>query len=595
MEKEMEKDFEVEAPKSIPHWRLIIDRARVTQDVLTHQYTGEGTAEDPFIVTWIPNDPGNPMQFSPSKKWFVSGIAAVSMLATAFNSSAFSGSIREIIFGFDISIEVATLGVSLFVLGFALGPLIWAPLSEMYGRQVVFAISYGGFTAFNAAAPASKNIQTLLVLRFFAGSFGSSPLTNAGGQIADIFNASERGLAMGLFALAPFLGPTIGPIAGGFLGQSKGWKWVEGLMTIFSGVMWIFGLLFVPETYAPVLLQKRAEKLSLMTGKVYRTQGDAAGRMAASKRLQIALVRPWILLFKEPIVLVLSIYMAIIYGTLYMLFGALPICFQEVRGWSEGIGGLAFLGVAVGMIFAVMLVPLGNKQYRRAAAEHGGIAPPEARLVSAMAGAVAIPLGLFWFAWTNYASIHWISSVMAGAPFGFGMVVIFLAVTNYLIDAYTIFAASVLAANSVLRSLFGFAFPLFTQYMYANLGIHWASSVPAFLALACLPAPFFLYRYGASIRARCEYAAQSEAVMRSLRMGQEVDAGDGTGEQGNTSDEVSVGGETVSDEEDHVPAINKTKTSASKASLRAAGTAYHTSPFDLDRVHTHDSLSGLPR
>ena len=478
---------------------------------------------------------------------------------------------------------MATLGVSLFVLGFAVGPLIWAPLSEMYGRQLVFAISYGAFTAFNAATTGSKNIQTLLVLRFFAGSFGSSPLTNAGGQIADIFNASERGMAMGLFALAPFLGPTIGPIAGGFLGQSKGWKWVEGLMAIFSGVMWLLGLMFVPETYAPVLLRKRAQKLSLMTGNVYRTKADAGGRISGSHALKTALVRPWILLFKEPIVLVLSIYMAIIYGTLYMLFGAFPICFQEVRGWSEGIGGLAFLGVAIGMVIAVMLVPLGNKAYIRTAEEHGGIAPPEARLVSAMTGAVAIPIGLFWFAWSNYPSIHWISPVMAGAPFGFGMVIIFLAVTNYLIDAYTIFAASVLAANSVLRSLFGFGFPLFTTYMYHNLGIHWASSVPAFLALACLPAPFFLYKYGAAIRTRCQYAAQSEAVMRSMR-GQQ----DAQGEHAESHDSNS------DEDEDRVPPMKKTMTAASKASVSvAAGVGYEASPFDIDRVHTKDSLSGL--
>jgi hypothetical protein len=204
--------------------------------------------------------------------------------------------------------------------------------------------------------------------------------------------------------------------------------------------------------------------------------------------------------------------MAIVYGTLYMLFGAFPICFQEARGWSEGIGGLAFLGVTIGMLFAIMLVPLGNKRYVQAASRHGGVAPPEARLIPAMAGAIAIPVGLFWFAWTNYPSIHWISSIMAGAPFGFGMVLVFLAVTNYLIDAYGLFAASVLAANSVLRYLFGFAFPLFTKYMYQNLGIHWASSVPAFLAAACLPAPFLLYKYGAVIQARCPYTVQSESA-----------------------------------------------------------------------------------
>lgn len=468
------------------------------------------------------------MEFSAVKKWSLSGLVAISMLATAFSSSAFSGKcsgsmvvgvakmlggLREIVDSFDVTTEVAALGVSLFVLGFALGPLVWAPLSEVYGRQLVFVISYGAFTALNAGAAGSRDIQTLLVLRFLAGAFGSSPLTNAGGQIADMFNASERGLAMGLFSLAPFLGPTLGPIAGGFLGQSKGWAWVEALMAIFSGVIWLLCLTFVPETYAPVLLSKRARKLSSMTQKVYRTKADGAGQPSVSA----VLVRPWILLLKEPIVSILSVYMAIIYGTLYMLFGAFPICFQEVRGWSEGVGGLAFLGVAMGMISAVILVPFGNRQYVRTAADHGGTAPPEARMKPAMAGAVAVPIGLFWFAWTNYPSIHWTSSVMAGAPFGFGMVLIFLAITSYLIDVYTIFAASALAANSVLRSLFGFAFPLFTQYMYRGLGIHWASSVPAFLALACLPAPFILYRYGAAIRQLSTYAGRPEPTAPGTR------------------------------------------------------------------------------
>jgi multidrug resistance protein len=434
------------------------------------------------------------------------------------------GGIREIVGGFNTTTEIATLGVSLFVLGFAVGPLVWAPLSEVYGRQIVFAISYGAFTALNAGAIGSKNIATLLILRFFAGAFGSSPLTNAGGQIADMFSASERGLAMGLFALAPFLGPTLGPIAGGFLGQSKGWQWIEALMAMFSGVVWILGLAFVPETYAPVLLGSRARKLSLMTGKVFRTRVEAAGQGPSRLSLSAVIFRPWLLLLKEPIVSILSIYMAIIYGTLYMLFGAFPICFEELRGWDEGTSGLAFLGVAVGMIFAITLVPLGNRAYLRAvAADHSGIVPPEVRLKSAMVGAVTVPIGLFWFAWTNEKSIHWISSIMAGAPFGFGMVVIFLAVTSYLIDAYTIFAASVLAANSLLRSLFGFAFPLFTQYMYRGLGIHWASSVPAFLSLACVPAPFLLYRYGATIRQLCPYAARSEIIIQSMRASREDD------------------------------------------------------------------------
>ncbi|XHG06328.1 hypothetical protein AWENTII_009533 [Aspergillus wentii] len=144
-----------------------------------------------------------------------------------------------------------------------------------------------------------------------------------------------------------------------------------------------------------------------------------------------------------------------------------------------------------------------------------------------MLASLALPAGLFWFAWTNSPSIHWLASIAAGAPFGFGMVLVFLSVFSYLIDAYTIFAASVLAANSLLRSLFGFAFPLFTTYMFENLGIHWASCVPAFLALACVPFPFILYKKGLSIRKRCKYSAQSQAFVQSLLKQSDVEPKDG--------------------------------------------------------------------
>ena len=134
-----------------------------------------------------------------------------------------------------------------------------------------------------------------------------------------------------------------------------------------------------------------------------------------------------------------------------------------------------------------------------------------------MIGSVCIPIGLFIFAWTNYPSIHWIVSIIFTAPFGFGMVLVFLSIMNYLIDSYTIYAASVLAANSVLRSTFGAIFPLFTTYMYDNLGIHWASTIPAFLALACVPFPFLFYKYGPVIRKKCRYAREAAEVMAKIK------------------------------------------------------------------------------
>lgn len=205
-------------------------------------------------------------------------------------------------------------------------PLLWAPLSELFGRQILFAVTYGALTAFNAGAAGAKNIESLIILRFFAGTFGASPLTNAGGVIADMFPAKERGVAMAIFAAAPFLGPVIGPIVGGFVGETVGWRWVEGVMAIFTGVLWILGTAFIPETYPPVLQRARAKKLSKMTGKVYRSQADVdQGPTTFGDTFKTSLLRPWVLLFKEPIVLLLSIYMAIVYGTLYMLFGAFPI------------------------------------------------------------------------------------------------------------------------------------------------------------------------------------------------------------------------------------------------------------------------------
>jgi MFS family permease len=147
------------------------------------------------------------MRFKQWQKWFITITVAIATLAVAFVSSAFSGGVRQILEEFQCSQEVVTLGISLFVLGFAIGPLLWAPLSELFGRQVLFITTYGFLTAFNAGAAGAKNIQTLLILRFFAGAFGSSPLTNAGGSIADMFAADQRGLAMSIFAAAPFMGP----------------------------------------------------------------------------------------------------------------------------------------------------------------------------------------------------------------------------------------------------------------------------------------------------------------------------------------------------------------------------------------------------
>lgn len=373
--------------------------------------------------------------------------------------------------------------------------------------------------AFIGGSAGSRNITTLLVLRFLSGTFGGSPIVNSGGAIADLFPQAQRGLATTLYCVAPFLGPILGPVVGGFVSENVGWRWVQGVCCIFIGVIGILGVIFVPETYGPVLLARRASHLSKTDGRVYISVLEKnQGRKEPSEVFKRALIRPWVLLFWEPIVLVASLYMAIIYGTIYMFMGAMPIVYSEGRGWSEGIGGLAFMGIAVGIILGVVYAIYDNGRYTKLHLSETATA--ESRLPPAIIGAVALPIGMFAFAWTNYPSIHWSVSIILSAPFGFGCVLVFLPIMNYLIDTYTIYAASVLAAAAIFRSIVGTVFPLFTTQMYHSLGIHWATSVPAFLTLVFMPFPFIMYRYGGVLRMKCKYAVEATEMMRQMQMQQ---------------------------------------------------------------------------
>ncbi|KAG4425427.1 hypothetical protein IFR04_001346 [Cadophora malorum] len=491
-----------------------------------NHYNGSGTPSDPFAVEFLPNDPRNPMNFSTPRRWFITSIGTLSVFAITLTSSAYSGSAKEIKDEFDVSSEIYTLGISLFVLGFAVGPALWAPLSELHGRRILFITTHGVIVVFVAASAGCTSMAQLLIFRFLAGMFGASPLTNSGGLIADMFPPSQRGVAMSVFSTAPFMGPVLGPILGGFISITVGWRWVQGVCCVFIGVVWLVGSILVPETYGPVLLRKIAKRLTRKTGKVYTSVLELNnGGVKASKIFSKTLKRPWVLLFWEPIVLIASIYLSIVYATIYMFLGAFPIVYQQERGWNEGIGGLAFLGLAVGMLIGLAYTILDNKRY----AKLGNAATPENRLPPGMLGAVALPVGMFAFAWTSYPSIHWSVSIILSAPFGFGSVLIFMSCLNYLIDAYTIYAASVLAATAMLRSLFGAAFPMFTSQMYANLGTSWASSIPAFLTVACLPFPFVMYKYGEILRMKCKYA--QEAVLMMARMQNDVPGTSSAGDE----------------------------------------------------------------
>ncbi|CAF1239592.1 unnamed protein product [Adineta ricciae] len=512
-------------------------------DIIYNQsYQGEGTLTNPYVVDWLPDDPENPQTWNTIYKCFLTAFVSITAMGVTFCSSIFISEYNTLTKEFQPSREVLTLGISLFVIGFALGPLLWASLSEMFGRRIIFIITYVALTVFNASTASSRNIWTILILRFFAGAFGSSPLANAGGTIADLFSVHHRGTALTFYAAMPFLGPILGPIVGGYASSAIDWRWIQGLMAIFTGILAMIGILFLSETYAPFLLRLRAEKLSRMTGFVYRSKFEVKNQVIFRRLLKISLSRPWIFLVREPIVSLLSLYMALIYGILYMFVSAFPIVYGEERGWTSGSVGLSFLGMAIGVIIAVLYCILDNRRYiKLTQANVSHRVPPETRLPPAIVGAIALPISLFWFAWTNYPSMHFIISTSACVPFGFGIVLVFVAIINYLVDSYMIYAASALAANSILRSLFGAAFPLFTTKMFHNIGIHWAVSVPAFAALLCIPLPYLFWKYGSFARQRSKYASEIIMLMEAAHKSSDNDL------EGNTEVKSSIRYSIVSD------------------------------------------------
>lgn len=233
----------------------------------------------------------------------------------------------------------------------------------------------------------------------------------------------------------------LGPIVGGFLGETHSWRWILGLIAILGGTVWIATMLVTRETYAPFILRCRAKALSRMTGKVYVSRLDAGqAPQTLMQDLLVSLTRPWILLFREPIVLLTSLYVSIVYGTLYMFFAGFPIVFQVARGWSQGIAGLPFVGVAIGVCLATLAAGVDNKHYVRLciAAEVDGCAvEPEVRLRTAMAGSIVLPIGLFMFAWTTYPSVHWIMPIIGAMFFSCGLVMVFISLLSYVVDTCT--------------------------------------------------------------------------------------------------------------------------------------------------------------
>jgi len=465
--------------------------------------------QEDYVVEFDgPDDPLHAQNWPIKKKLFTAAMLGFTTMTSAFGSSIFSSATLAVGVEFGVSSEVSLLGVSFYVLGFATGPTLWAPFSELKGRRLPLIIAMFGFSIFNVANACAKDLQTVLITRFFAGFFGACPLAVVAAVFSDMFDNRTRGIAITVFSMMVFTGPLLAPFIGGFITTSYlGWRWTSWIVSFMGFLSFFLDFLFLSETYPPTILVGKAAELRRRTLNwgIHAKQEEI--EIDVRELITKNFSRPLRLLFTEPIVLLLSIYMAFIYGLLYLFLTAYPFVFQGVHGMSPGVAGLTFFGMIVGQIIAGITVLLQQPWYQRKLAANGGVPIPEWRLPNVIAGGVAFTAGLFWFGWSGYrADIHWIVPTLSGLLSGFGLMSIFLQALNYLVDAYLMFAASAIAGNTFLRSLAGAGFPLFSRYMFEGMGIQWASTLLGCVAAALVPIPVIFYLYGHKIRARSAFA-----------------------------------------------------------------------------------------
>ncbi|KAI0895627.1 bicyclomycin resistance protein [Annulohypoxylon nitens] len=468
----------------------------------------------PNVVWWSgPNDPDNPYNWPTWRKVLNCGLISAMTFISPLASSIFAPGVPQVVSEFhSTSLEIAAFVVSVYVLGFAAGPMLFAPLSEIYGRVILYHIANLGFVAFQVGCALAPTLNALIVFRFFAGVFGSVSITNGGGTIADMIVQERRGGAMAVFSIGPLLGPIIGPVAGGFLSDAKGWRWAFWLLVIVGGFLGILMIFTLKESYAPVILKRKAAKLRKETGnELLRSKLDAG--LSPKDYFKRGIIRPFKMLFLSPIVAITSLYMAVTYGYLYLMFTTMTEVFQEYYGFTTSTVGLAFIGLGVGSMIGILLFSATSDRYiQRKAAQAdaeaqatGGVKAgmkPEYRLPLLPLGAMFIPAGLFIYGWTADYKVHWIAPIIGTAVVGIGNLIVFMSIQMYLVDTFTIYAASALACNTVVRSLAGAVLPLAGLPMYSKLGIGWGNSLLGFIAVALFPVSILVLRYGEALRNR---------------------------------------------------------------------------------------------
>ncbi|SCU86779.1 LAMI_0D03576g1_1 [Lachancea mirantina] len=508
-EERLQENLKVEDGNASEH--LSIERSASTPSDEA-QNSRENDEKRRFEVTLEPDDPENVMErFSLVYKAYVTVVVTLTTIIITITSSCWTLASPHIIDHFHISREVSILGISLYIFGMAVGPLLFSPLSELYGRKITFICSLMLSVCFQILTIFSPNIGGMLVGRCLSGFFGSPFLSVAGGVVSDLYNKAQIGIPMALYTTAPFVGPAIGPLISGAL-YGHSYRWTFGVMCLATGAALLAITVSVKETYKPILLIEKARRLRSETGddRYYAPLERLRQETSIPRAIAISTSRPFGLLTKDPMILVLCFYTGLVLAIVYMFFVAYPLVFTKLWHFGTMEVGLSYCGQLAGQILAAPTVYVFQQRYAERVKQNNGVRVAEFRFEPLFYGAFITPIGLMIFAWTSYSHVHWIGALIGTGIFGAGVMYVFIGVLGYIVDAYRLYAASAVGCNTFVRCIMSGVFPLFTEQMYEGMGINWAIFLLAMVSVAMIPIPFLFTKYGHALREKSPYAWDGE-------------------------------------------------------------------------------------
>ncbi|KIW83053.1 hypothetical protein Z517_02296 [Fonsecaea pedrosoi CBS 271.37] len=466
----------------------------------------------------------SPLTWSSTHKTIILILSCGCTFLAAYSAGSYSIAAEPQRAKWHLSEVAFSTGVTTWATGFAVSPMFLAPFSEINGRRPVFIGSAVMFLAALIACATTPTFGGMLVARFFVGAGASTFATMVGGVVSDLYHAEDRNTPMAAYSGAALAGTGMGPLLSGFIVGRASFRWVYYHQIIGLAIMLVVVYLFFKETRGSVLLSRRAKVLNAYLDKLetqsattsgekpstqvrvrYRVAADES-RSSLGRMLYLSLTLPFKLLTTEPVVFFFSLWVAFAWALLYMTFSVIPLVFQTRHNFSVEQSGAVFAAISIGSVLATLLSIYQERLAKKRWPKLNN--SPEGRLYFPCLEGALLPIGLFWFGWTTYSSIPWISPVLAIGCAQMGIFVIYLAVFNYLADVYHRYASSALAAQSFMRNIFAAIFPLFTNQMFNNLDYPPAASLLGGIAALLTVVPWVLLFNGEKIRARSKIARQ---------------------------------------------------------------------------------------